>query len=102
MHVCTLCTCPPFGEAINALDHSLLSHAALRSYDSVELSLRTLNDEQWVYIIKMRIMLREFIRNIKNINVKRDKYFPDRNLEAIRAYKSKYDAARSGEDGESL
>lgn len=77
----------------------------MRSSITAELKNRNLTDEQYVYLIKVEAMLRKFMPNIKNINVKLAKYFPDRDLDTLRAirkarsYKNRYDAiVRSEED----
>lgn len=96
MHFCLLCACPPFGSASSLLEHVTLCHVSQRTPCPGDYDTKSLNDEQWDFMIKVEIMLRNNLPGLKNINVLLTDYFPDRSCVAIRSlrklaiYKTKY------------
>lgn len=95
MH-CLLCACPSFDSASSLLEHVSLCHVSVRAPSPGNYDTRSLSEEQWEFLIKIEIMLRNNLPGLKNINVLLTDYFPDRSCVAIRAlrklaiYKTKY------------
>lgn len=96
MFTCKFCACLPFDTATSLIDHVMLCHVSKYESDAVTANAKYFDDEQWEFIIKLQLMLREVFPNLKIIYVELVKYFPDRSYEAIRAlsklkvYKSKF------------
>lgn len=107
MHFC-LCACTPFGSASSLLEHVTLCHVSSRTPCPGTYDLKTLNDEQWEYMIKVEVMLRNSLPGLKNINVLLTDYFSDRSCVAIRSlrklaiYKSKYKVISNNTNSMSL
>lgn len=85
MYNCALCACPSFDSTSSLLDHLLIYHVSRRASDPSTYGIKSLNDDQWDYLIKVELILRECFPDLKNIHVAFTDYFSDRYCVVIRA-----------------